>query len=146
MAGKVVSLRLREEQVQRLQRLARHLGKTPSETGALLIDESLRQADFAHIEFRNSAVGRQAYVKSSSLAVWEVIMVAQGYGMDAERTAAHLAWTVDRVRAAFHYAEAFPNEIQHALDDNRDMGYDALKRLLPGVERITIPARTRALE
>ena len=58
--SKVVSTRLSVETEARLQRLARRLGKTPSETGAMLIEESLRQSEFAYVEFRNSPIGRQA--------------------------------------------------------------------------------------
>jgi hypothetical protein len=76
----VVSMRLRDEQMERLRRLARRLGYTPSEASALLLEEALRTAEFAFIQFRNSPGGRQAYVAGSSPAVWEVVMVARGYG------------------------------------------------------------------
>jgi hypothetical protein len=41
----------------------------------MLIEESLRETEFAYIEFRNSPVGRQAYLKNSNLAVWQVMML-----------------------------------------------------------------------
>src|SRR5712691_833316 len=113
--SQVVSLRLPDEQARRLKRLARHLGRTPSETGSLLLDEALRQIEFAHIEFRNSILGRQAYLKGSTLAVWEVLLLAENYGFNAEYTAAHLNWPTVRVQAALNYAEAFPEEIQLAI-------------------------------
>jgi hypothetical protein len=59
--SKVVSLRLRDDQVERLQRTARYLGRSPTETAALLLEESLREREFAGIEFRDSPVGRQAF-------------------------------------------------------------------------------------
>jgi hypothetical protein len=73
--SQIVSIRLPDEQAEQLKSQARRLGKTPSETGAQLIDEALRASAFAYIEFRNSPVGRQAYIKASTLAVWEVITV-----------------------------------------------------------------------
>ena len=60
--SQVVNTLLSEDTADRLNRLARRLGKTPSETGAMLIEESLREAEFAYIKFRNSPLGRQAYV------------------------------------------------------------------------------------
>ena len=45
----VVSTRLPDQTNERLQRFARRLGKTPSETSAILIEESLRQQEFPHI-------------------------------------------------------------------------------------------------
>jgi hypothetical protein len=139
--SQVVSLRLPDTQAQRLKRLARRLGRSPSETGSLLIEEALRQTEFAQIEFRNSPVGRQAYMKGSTLAVWEVTLIAESYGFKAESTAKHLNWPAYRVQAALNYAEAFPEEIRLAVEENRAMDFDTLKRLLPGLERVIISGR-----
>ncbi|MGK7874124.1 MAG: transcriptional regulator [Xenococcaceae cyanobacterium] len=137
--SQVVSTRLAPETAERLKRLARRLGKSPSETGAMLIEESLREAEFAYIEFRNSSVGRQPYMKGSSLAVWEVIIVGQDYNMDEQKVAEHLTRSIEWVRAAFNYAEAYPEEIRLAIEDNRAMNYSALKRILPSFELIRVP-------
>jgi hypothetical protein len=136
--SQVVSVRLPDAQAERLKRYARQLGKTPSETGALFIEEALRASQFASIEFRNSPVGRQAYIKGSTLAVWEVIAVAEHYAMDAAKTAAHFEWPVTRVQAAFHYAEAYPDEIQTAIADNRSMTFEQLKRMFPQAEEFVV--------
>jgi uncharacterized protein (DUF433 family) len=138
--SQVISMRLRDEQVERLRRLARRLGRTPSETGALLVEESLRQAEFGHIEFRPSPLGRQAYVRGSTLAVWEVILVARAFGLDAERTAAHLEWPRFRVQAALNYAAAFPDEVELAIADNAAIGWDELSRQLPQTELFRVAA------
>ena len=80
----VVSIRLRDDQVDRLKRFARRMGKSQSEMGAQFIEESMREAEFANIEFRDSVLGRQPYMKDSNLAVWEVIMIARDHDMDSE--------------------------------------------------------------
>ncbi len=120
--------------MERLKRLARRLGRTPSEASALLVEESLREAEFGHIDFRNSLVGRQAYVKGSSLAVWEVVKLAQSYGMDVTKTAHHLEWLPFRVKAALNYAAAFPEEIEEAISDADKSDFQALSRMLPQAE------------
>lgn len=127
----VVSMRFKESQMNRLRRLARRLGRTPSEAGALLIEESLRQMEFGHIVFRDSPAGRQAYLQGSGLAVWEVMEVARHYGMDAKKTGRHLQWPADRVSAALNYAEAFPEEIEMARQDNAAYGQEVVVRMLP---------------
>jgi DNA-binding transcriptional MerR regulator len=137
--SRVVSIRLKDEQLERLKRFARRLGKSQSEMGALLIEEGMREAEFGQIEFRDSAAGRQAYLKGSTLAVWEVILVARDHGMDLEQVARYLQRPTEWVRAAFHYHEAFPAEIDQAIDDNRLLGYEKLKRLLPQLELIEVP-------
>jgi predicted DNA-binding protein len=137
--SKVVSTRLTAETEARLQRLARRLGKTPSETGAMLIEESLRETEFAYIEFRNSLVGRQAYLKNSNLAVWQVIMLAEQYKRDVAQTAAHLQKPIEWVKAAFNYAEAYPEEISLAIEDDLAINYTTIKRILPQTELLLIP-------
>ncbi|NJO96012.1 MAG: transcriptional regulator [Pleurocapsa sp. CRU_1_2] len=137
--SKVVSTRLPGETEARLQRLARRLGKTPSETGAMLIEESLREIEFAYIEFRNSPVGRQAYLKNSNLSVWQVIMLAKQYQSNLEQTATHLEKSIEWIKAAFNYAEAYPEEITNAIADDLATNYTTLKRILPQIELISIP-------
>lgn len=131
--SKVLSMRLREEQMARLGRVARRMNRTPSEAAALLLEESLRETEFAFIEFRDSAAGRQPYLKGTGMAVWEVMMVARRHGNDAAQTAAALEWPLVKIQAAFNYAEAFPEEIQAALDDN-NVSFEELKRMLPNIQ------------
>lgn len=140
MASQVMSLRFAPQQMERLQRVARRLGRTPSETGALLVEESLRRTEFALIDFRDSPAGRQAYIQSSGLAVWEVVLVARGYGMDAEQTARHLDWPIPRVQAALNYAEAFPAEIEATVEDNAGFDFDRLRRMAPQARSFVIPS------
>jgi uncharacterized protein (DUF433 family) len=130
--SEVVSLRLPDEQAKRLKRQARRMGRTPGETGRILLDEALRQIEFAHIEFRDSAAGRQAYIKGRRVQVWMVTLIASGYGNSAKKTAAHLEMPVECVQAAFEYAKAFPQEIRDAIEDNESMTPERLKRMLPG--------------
>ncbi len=129
--SKVVSLRFHDRQFARLRRFARRLGRTPSETGALLVEEALRRAEFAHIDFRDSPAGRQAYIIGTGLAVWEVVLIARHYDVDEARTAAHLEWPIAKVRAALLYAAAFPQEIDEILEELADTDLAALTRMVP---------------
>lgn len=136
--SQVVSIRLRENQMERLRRIARRIGRTPSETSALLVEEGLRRNEFGYIDFRESPAGRQAYVLGMSLAVWEVILVARSHQMDAEAAARHLHWPLVKVQAALNYATAFPEEIGTALEDNGTTDFDALVRMLPEAVRFVV--------
>jgi len=136
--SKVVSTRLKDETFQRLSRIARILDKTPSDTVATLVEESLREIEFASIEFRSSPLGRQAFMQSSSLAVWEVINIAQQYQMDAKKVAAHFERPIEWVKAAFNYAEAYPEEINFAIEDHQAITFTDLKRLLPNIEVFSV--------
>ncbi len=136
--SRVVTLRVSDETAERLRAFARRAGRSVSELGALSIEEWLRQQEFADIEFRAFGAERQACVKGA-LPVWQLILVAQGYGMDVEKTAAHFDWPIHRVRAAFNYYQAFPEEIDAAIVDNRSVTFEQLRRVLPQVERIDVP-------
>ena len=136
--SQVVSTRLPDRTAERLKRFARQLGKTPSETSAILIEESLRESEFPYIEFRHSPLGRQPYLKNSRLAVWEVIQIAQSYGLDEEKTAVHFHRPLEWVRSALLYAEAYHLEVQTAIADAQTINETTLKRLLPQLETITL--------
>jgi hypothetical protein len=130
----VVSSRLEPEQEIRLARKAKKLGRSPSETGALLIEEGLRRDEFAFIDFRDSPAGRQAYVQGSTLAVWEVVWIADGYKGSVEKTSTHLSMSPLKVKAAQNYAAAFPDEIKEAIRDNQAADFSSLSRMLPQAE------------
>src|SRR5947207_15871521 len=100
-----ISLGVSDEPVSRLDRFARMLGNgmTRTRAGVLLLDEALREEEFAGIEFRNTFIGRQPFVKQSGMAVWEFIMVARDFDMDPERTAGHLECPPDSVKIALTY-------------------------------------------
>lgn len=132
--SRVLSLRLKDEQMERLERHARRLDSTPKEAATRLIEEALRMGEFAFIEFRNSPGGRQAYIMGSSLAVWEVVAVAQAYQLDPASTAKHLGWPVVKVRAALQYTEAFQAEVDAAIEENDSYDFAKIKRMLPQAE------------
>ena len=143
MPSAVVSLRVSEEQAKRLQRKARQLGRTPSETGAILLDESLRRDEFAFVDFRDSSVGRQAYIQGSRLAVWQVASLARSYAGDMKKTADHLEWPLVKVQSALSYAKAFPEEIENAIRDSQSSDFGKVSRTLPQAEEFVAPVEPK---
>ena len=136
--SQVVSLRLPDETADRLKTSARRTGKTLNEAASRSLEEWLRQEEFADIEFRSFNGERHACLKSA-LPIWQLIMVARDYGMDAGRVSAYFRFPINRIRAAFNYYEAHPEEIDQAIFDNDAVTFDTLKRLLPQLEAIAIP-------
>lgn len=127
----VLSMRLSVESGRRLKRIANRHGWTPSDASARLVEEGLRRSEFAFLDFRDSPVGRQAYIQGSTLAVWEVIFLLRRYSSNVAATAKHLRWPEAKVRAAVNYAEAFPEEIDEAMAENESADFESLKRMLP---------------
>ena len=127
----VISMRLPRKSGQRLRRMASQHGWTPSDASARLVEEGLRRSEFAFIDFRDSAAGRQACIQGSSLAIWEIMMIAHDYKNNLAEVATHLRWPEARVQAAFNYAKSFPDEINGAIADNDAMDFESLSRMLP---------------
>ena len=134
----VVSMRLPAESGKRLKRMARRHGWTASDTSARLVEEGLRRSEFAYIDFRDSAAGRQAYMQGSRLAVWQVALLLRDYDGKTEALAKHLEWPAFRVQAAVNYIEAYPKEIAEQLAEFDAIDFAALKRLLPGIHEFVV--------
>ena len=137
----VISMRLPAASGARLKRLAGRHGWTPSDASARLVEEGLRRAEFAFIDFRDSPAGRQACLQGSSLAVWEVMLVARDHDNDAAAVAKHLHWPEAKVQAAFNYALAHPKEIEAALEANDAVDFESLRRMLPQAREFIVSAR-----
>ncbi len=140
----VISMRLPAESGNRLKRMASRHGWTASDASARLVEEGLRRSEFAFMDFRDSAAGRQAYLQGSSLAVWEVMLIVQSYKGDIAAVRAHLKWPEAKVQAAVNYAKAFPEEIGEALAENDAMGFEALKRMLPQAAEFASNRKTKS--
>jgi hypothetical protein len=78
-------------------------------------------------------------MKSSNLAVWQVMMLGEQYQRDLEKIAIHLQKPIEWVKAAFNYAEAYPEEISLAIEDDLAINYTTVKRILPQTELLLIP-------
>lgn len=107
----VMTLRMPKGVKRGVERLAARFGHKPAQLGVRLIEEGLRRRDFPHIELRETAAGRVAYLAGTRFAVYWVAGL-----VPAEMTVAAFAreydLTADRVRAAVAYALAFPGEVE----------------------------------
>lgn len=131
----VLSMRLPVESGKRLKRIANRHGWTPSDASARLVEEGLRRSEFAFLDFRDSPIGRQAYIQGSTLAIWEVLLLLRSYNGNVTAVAKHLEWPESKIRAALNYAEAFPEEVNEAIAENDSTTFDDVKRMLPqGIE------------
>jgi hypothetical protein len=139
----VISMRLPAESGNRLKRMASRHGWTASDASARLVEEGLRRTEFAFVDFRDSAAGRQAYIQGSSLAIWEIVLLVESYEGGVAGVAAHLKWPEAKIRAAVNYARAFPQEIDAALAENNATGFEELKRMLPQAAEFVANRKTK---
>jgi hypothetical protein len=140
----VLSMRLSVESGKRLKRMANRHGWTPSDASARLVEEGLRRSEFAFIDFRDFAAGRQACIQGSTLAVWEIILLVRSYQGNLAAVAKHLRWPEAKVQAAVNYSEVFPEEIAEAVSENESVDFETLKRLLPQATEFVSTRPTRS--
>ena len=139
----VLSLRLPTERAESLKRCARRMDRSYADLAARLIDEGLRRSEFSMVDFRDTPSGRQAYIQGTRIQVWRAVMLVREYDGDIAKTAEHLSWPDFKVKAALNYAEAFPQEVQDAIAEDRTYDFDKLKRLIPSLEQLQVPAKAR---
>ena len=139
----VISMRLAVESGRRLKRIATRHGWTPSDASARLVEEGLRRSEFAFIDFRDSASGRQPCLQGSTLAVWEVMLLVRSYKGRIAAVAKHLKWPTAKVQAAVNYAKSFPQEIEDALAENSATDFAALSRMLPQASQFVSSNQTK---
>ena len=90
--------------------------QTPPRTlGSRYIVEGLRRDRFSGIDFRDTALGRTAFLAGSRLPVWMVVEVIREHGGSVPKAARHFDRPAWQIQAALEYAQAFPEEIESAL-------------------------------
>ena len=125
-----LSIRLSLEERKDLNDLSRFKGTPPTALGAQFIAEGLRTARFPGIEFRNTTLGRMAYLKNSRLAVWLLRELVRQAG-SVKKLAHLIGRSAVQLEAALLYARAFPEELDAAARLNK-RSPAALNDTLPG--------------
>ena len=137
-----VTVRLPEPAAEELRLIARREHRSVSEIGARFIEEGLRQQRFPYIEFRSFNGERHACIRGG-LQIWQLIMVAKDFSMDAAKVAAHLDLKPEQVQSGLQYYATYPEEIDRALEEN-NMGYERLKALLPNLQLASVAVELTA--
>jgi len=109
-----LSIRLTEDEREDLNDLSRFKGTPPTTLGAQFISEGLRTTRFPGIEFRNTSLGRLAYLKRSRLAVWQLRELVRQAG-SVKKVADLLGKSEVQLQGAMLYAKAFPEELEAAV-------------------------------
>src|SRR5260370_35778290 len=71
--------------------------------------------------------------------------MVRSYKGNIAAVAKHLRWPEAKVRAAVHYAEAYPREIDQGTAEKDSADFKTLKRMLPQTVDFVSPKRKRGL-
>jgi uncharacterized protein (DUF433 family) len=112
----VMTVRLPRDLGLGVKRYSAQTGHKPAKVGTLAVDEFLRRRTFPLIDFRESAVGRVAYVKGTRLAVYWPADVVKRLRGNIKKAAETWEISTEKVSAALHYAEEYPQEIKAMQD------------------------------
>lgn len=101
-----------------------------------ILEEARRREDFPAVEFRDTRLGRVAYVQGTR------VQVALVYGqtldaptLGAEKIAESFAWPQWKAAGVLAYAREFPDECRQEWEDLAACDEQALKRSLPHLEQ-----------
>lgn len=124
MSTAYVSGRVPARYERLVARQARKAGTSKRDLVARYVIEKIVETEFPGIGFRNSLSGREAYLTSHRVAVWEVAAVHEET-LAVAKTAAHFGWPRALVALALAYAKAFPAEVAHARRSETGAGPSA---------------------
>ncbi len=92
---------------------------------------------FPNIEYRDSKNGQVAYMVDSRLHVWEVILIAKEFDMDAERVAQYFSRPVEWVNEALLFYKNTPEQIDNIILEVKTTTFETLKLKVPSLEIYT---------
>lgn len=130
-----LSVRLGRHDCELLKAFARQRQTPPRTLGSRYIVEGLRRDQFSGIDFRDTALGRTAFLAGSRLPVWMVVEVVQQHGGSLPQAARHFDRPEWQMQAALEYARAFPEEIASAVAARDAVSSTDLRHLFPGLTR-----------
>ena len=117
---------------------ARPTRRSKSAIVEALTEEAARTRRFPGIGFRGSDANRRAWLIGSGLDVWEIVEAYRDFG-SLERMVADTDLSERQLRLAVAYAEAYPDEIEEALAENR-RPVEELRRLYPFLRFVQVAA------
>lgn len=116
--GQPFSVRLQEQTERLVEAEARRTRRTKSAVVEAFTEETARTRRFPGIAFRGDDARRRAWVIGSGLDAWEIVQMLEDFG-SPEALVADTQLSLAQVRLAVAYRDAYPDEIDEAIADNR---------------------------
>jgi len=136
MATPTTTLRLDPRLRSEIDRMAKRMRRTFSEVTHDLLDEALRMRACPGIYFADEPAGRVAKVMGTGLGVWELIRDYLELNRDKAALGKLFPYLSSaQLRVCLLYYAKYPDEIDAAIQENRELTREAVEALLPTVVR-----------
>ena len=133
-ATATLSIRIPQQTRRWLERFAKRRGSAGMAASRIL-EEAKRREDFPAVEFRDTPLGRVAYVQGTRVQVAFVYGQLQGApALTAEKLAESFGWPVWKARGVLTYIEEFATECRQEWEDLESSDWPELRRILPQTE------------
>lgn len=130
------SLRIPQETLEEIERIARESGRDFSSIAKDLLTEAIKMRRCPGIVFADGVSGRRARVAGTGLEVWEIITNYKSVNQDFERLQKAYHWlTEQQLRAAIGYHIANHEEIDHQIERNESWTKEAVVKHYPYLSR-----------
>jgi hypothetical protein len=141
MSTATLSIRVPLETRRWLERFAKKRGSAGM-AATRILEEARRREDFPAVEFRDTPLGRVAFVQGTRVQVAFVhTQVTANPHLSAADLAQSFAWSQWKAAGVLAYLEAFPEECRREWEDLQEtVSFTALKRSLPQLEQRHISA------
>lgn len=136
-ASTTLSIRIPRETRRWLEWFSQRRGSAGA-AAARLIEEARRREVFRAIEFRDTPLGRVAWVQGTRVQAAFAWRVARDLGFDAGKVARHFAWPLWKAESVLAYADACHDEIEADVQALEEADFSALKRRIPGLKRTEV--------
>jgi len=130
--GEPFSVRLTLTTDRAVEAEARRTRRSKGAVVESLAEEAMRVRRFPGIGFRGDDARRRPWILGSGLDLWEIVHMLEDYG-SIERLVRDTQLTERQVKLALAYRDAYPEEIEEAIAENRRSAAE-LGELYPFVE------------
>jgi hypothetical protein len=133
-ASATLSIRIPQQTRRWLERFAKRRGSAGMAASRIL-EEARRREDFPAVEFRDTPLGRVAYVQGTRVQVAFVYgQVLADPALSAQNLVESLAWPFWKARSVLAYLKEFDTECRQEWEDLESAEWPTLQRGLPQIE------------
>jgi uncharacterized protein (DUF433 family) len=132
MRGIQKSLRLPEETLREIEKLATETGRDFSTITKDLLTEAIKMRRCPGIIFGEGVTGRRAKVAGTGIEVWEIISTFKSVGKDLKRVKKAYHWlSQEQLKAALGYYSVYPQEIDRLIERNESWTKERIEERHP---------------